>query len=200
LKLYSGSIARLVDELAGLPGIGPKSAQRLAFYLLHAPLETAEKLAGAIIEARRSVRHCSVCANLTDTGLCSICSDPRRNREVLCVVEEPKDVLAMEKVRGFKGLYHVLHGIVSIREGEGLDRLTIPQLMDRLKEGKIKEVILATNPNLEGDATSLYLTGLIKPLGIKITRLAHGLPVGASIEYADEITLTRALEGRQEIS
>ncbi|MBC7326314.1 MAG: recombination protein RecR [Moorella sp. (in: Bacteria)] len=199
MKLQTGSLARLVEELARLPGIGPKSAQRLAFYLLNAPLEVAEKLAGAILEARKSIRYCSVCANLTDAETCAVCADPRRNQEVLCVVEEPKDVLAMERVRGFKGLYHVLHGVLSPRDNLGPAQLTIKQLMARLKGGQIKEVILATNPNMEGDATALYLAELIRPLGIKVTRLAHGLPVGASIEYADEITLTRAWEGRQEV-
>jgi len=200
VKLSGGSLARLINELSALPGIGPKSAQRLAFYLLSAPLETAEKLANALLEARKSIRYCSVCANLTDAETCAVCADPRRNRELLCVVEEPKDVLAMEKVRGYKGLYHVLHGAVSIRENLGPDQLTINQLMNRLREGRIKEVILATNPTMEGDATALYLAEQIRPLGVKVTRLAHGLPVGASLEYADEITLTRALEGRQELN
>ncbi|MEW6274686.1 MAG: recombination mediator RecR [Bacillota bacterium] len=200
MQLSSGSLARLIDELARLPGIGPKSAQRLAFYLLNAPLEVAEKLASAILEARKGIRYCSVCANLTDSEICAVCADQRRNRELLCVVEEPKDILAMEKVRGYKGLYHVLHGTISLRDNPGPDHLTIKQLIARLQEGQIKEVILATNPNMEGDATALYLAGLIRPLGVKVTRLAHGLPVGASIEYADEITLTRALEGRQELN
>ncbi len=200
MKLSSGSLARLISELAGLPGIGPKSAQRLAFYLLNAPSETAENLANAILEARKNIRYCSLCANLTDAEICPICADPRRNREVLCVVEEPKDVLAMEKVRAYRGLYHVLHGAISVRDNPGPDQLTIQQLMNRLQEGQIKEVILATNPTMEGDATALYLAEQIRPLGVKVTRLAHGLPVGASIEYADEITLTRALEGRQELN
>lgn len=200
MKLSTGSLGRLIDELARLPGIGPKSAQRLAFYLLNAPLEVAEKLADAILEARRGVRYCSTCANLTDAQTCAICADPRRNQEILCVVEEPRDVLAMEKVRGYKGLYHVLHGAISLRDHIGPDQLTIKQLLARLREGRIKEVILATNPNMEGDATALYLAEQIRPLGIKVSRLAHGLPMGASIEYADEITLTRALEGRQELN
>lgn len=200
MKLFSGSLARLIDELARLPGIGPKSAQRLAFYLLNAPGEVAEKLANVIIEAKKDIRYCSLCANLTDAQICVICADPRRNKELLCVVEEPKDVLAMEKVRGYKGLYHVLHGAISLRDSIDSDHLTIKQLLTRLAGGQIKEIILATNPNLEGDATALYLVELIRPLGIKVTRLARGLPAGASIEYADEITLTRALEGRQEVT
>lgn len=200
MKYYGGSVARLIDELAGLPGIGPKSAQRLAFYLLNAPVQVAQKLTTAIIEARKSIRYCSVCANLTDTQVCQLCSDQRRNRELLCVVEEPKDVVAMEKVRNFKGLYHVLHGTISPRDNIGPDDLTMKQLLVRLQDGQIKEVILATNPNIEGDATALYLARLIKSQGVKVTRLAHGLPAGASVEYADEVTLTRALEGRREIT
>jgi recombination protein RecR len=200
MKYYGGSVVRLIDELASLPGIGPKSAQRLAFYLLTAPVQVAQKLTTAIIEARKSIRYCSVCANLTDTQVCQLCSDQRRNRELLCVVEEPKDVVAMEKVRNFKGLYHVLHGTLSPRDNIGPDDLTVKQLLSRLQDGQVKEVILATNPNIEGDATALYLAQLIKSLGVKVTRLAHGLPAGASVEYADEVTLTRALEGRQEIT
>ena len=200
MKYYGGSVVRLIDELASLPGIGPKSAQRLAFYLLTAPVQVAQKLTTAIIEARKSIRYCSVCANLTDTQVCQLCSDQRRNRELLCVVEEPKDVVAMEKVRNFKGLYHVLHGTISPRDNIGPDDLTVKQLLSRLQDGQVKEVILATNPNIEGDATALYLAQLIKSLGVKVTRLAHGLPAGASVEYADEVTLTRALEGRQEIT
>ncbi|HAP93135.1 MAG TPA: recombination protein RecR, partial [Desulfotomaculum sp.] len=194
MKYYGGSVVRLIDELASLPGIGPKSAQRLAFYLLTAPVQVAQKLTTAIIEARKSIRYCSVCANLTDTQVCQLCSDQRRNRELLCVVEEPKDVVAMEKVRNFKGLYHVLHGTISPRDNIGPDDLTVKQLLSRLQDGQVKEVILATNPNIEGDATALYLAQLIKSLGVKVTRLAHGLPAGASVEYADEVTLTRALE------
>lgn len=200
MKHYGGSVARLIDELASLPGIGPKSAQRLAFYLLNAPVQVAQKLTTAIIEARKSVRYCSICANLTDTQVCQLCNDQRRNRELLCVVEEPKDVAAMEKVRNFKGLYHVLHGTISPRDNIGPDDLTVKQLLARLQDGQVKEVILATNPTIDGDATALYLAQLIKFPGVKVTRLAHGLPAGASVEYADEVTLTRALEGRREIT
>lgn len=201
MKNYGGSsIARLIDELARLPGIGPKSAQRLAFFLLNAPQQVAQNLATALLEARKNIRYCSICANLTDVPVCWICNDQRRNRELLCVVEEPKDVVAIEKVRGFKGLYHVLHGAISPRDNIGPDQLTVKQLLDRLQKGEVKEVVMATNPNMEGDATVLYLSQLIKPLGIKVTRLAHGLPMGASVEYADEVTLTRALEGRREIT
>jgi len=199
LKYYGASITRLIDELSGLPGVGPKSAQRMALYLLNAPAQVTQNLASAMLEARKNIRYCSVCFNLTDTQPCYICADQRRNRDILCIVEEPKDVVAIEKVRGFKGLYHVLHGAISPRDNIGPDELTINQLVNRLQEGKIKEVILATNPNLEGEATSLFLSQIIKPMGIKVTRLAYGLPMGASVEYADEVTLTRALEGRHEI-
>ncbi|HAG11177.1 MAG TPA: recombination protein RecR [Desulfotomaculum sp.] len=199
MKYYGASITRLIDELAGLPGVGPKSAQRMALYLLNAPAQVTQNLASAMLEARKNIRYCSVCSNLTDTQLCQICSDQRRNRDILCIVEEPKDVSAIEKVRGFKGMYHVLHGAISPRDNIGPDELTVKQLLNRLQEGTIKEVILATNPNLEGEATSLFLSQIIKPMGIKVTRLAYGLPMGASVEYADEVTLTRALEGRREI-
>lgn len=199
MKYYGASITRLIDELSGLPGVGPKSAQRMALYLLNAPAQVTQNLASAMLEARKNIRYCSVCFNLTDTQPCYICADQRRNRDILCIVEEPKDVVAIEKVRGFKGLYHVLHGAISPRDNIGPDELTINQLVNRLQEGKIKEVILATNPNLEGEATSLFLSQIIKPMGIKVTRLAYGLPMGASVEYADEVTLTRALEGRHEI-
>jgi recombination protein RecR len=189
----------LVDEFARLPGIGPKTAQRLAFYILSQPPETARRLAAALTEARDNTRRCSVCLNLTDREPCAVCADPRRNPEMLCVVEQPRDVLAMEKSRGFRGLYHVLHGSISPMNGIGPDELTVRDLLQRIAGGGVKEVILATNPNVEGDATALYLSKLIQPLSVRVTRLAHGLPVGASLEYADEITLSRALEGRREL-
>lgn len=195
----SGPVARLVDEFARLPGIGPKTAQRLAFYILNAPPGVARALAAALTEARENTRRCPVCSNLTDREPCAICADPRRDSGVLCVVELPRDVLAMEKARSYKGFYHVLHGAVSPMNGIGPDELTVRELLKRLGDGKVREVILATNPNVEGDATALYLARLIKPLGVKVTRIAHGLPVGASLEYADEITLSRSLEGRREM-
>lgn len=193
----AGPAARLVEKLARLPGIGPKTAQRLAFYLLSAPPEVAGELARAIEQARASITRCSRCANLTDSDPCAICSDPRRQRHLLCVVEQPRDVLALEKARAYKGLYHVLHGVLSPARGIGPGHLTLDLLRRRLEEGEIKEVILATNPNIEGDATAMYLMQWLRPLGVPVTRLAYGLPVGASLEYADELTLTRALENRR---
>ena len=199
MSYYARPVARLIDQLAKLPGIGPKTAQRLAFYLLNAPAEVALNLAGAMEEARKAIRHCSVCGNLTDEDPCFICGDQRRRRDVICVVERPRDVVAMEKARGFKGLYHVLQGAISPMEGVGPEQLRIKELLRRLEGGEVKEVILATNPNVEGDATALYLAGLLRPLGLRVTRIAHGLPVGADLEYADEVTLSKALEGRQEL-
>ncbi|MGQ9558756.1 MAG: recombination mediator RecR [Desulfurispora sp.] len=193
----AGPAAQLVEKLARLPGIGPKTAQRLAFYLLSAPPEVARELARAIEQARASITRCSQCANLTDTDPCAICSDPRRQRQLLCVVEQPRDVLALEKARAYKGLYHVLHGALSPARGIGPGHLTLDLLRRRLESGEIKEVILATNPNVEGDATAMYLMQWLRPLGVTVTRLAYGLPVGASLEYADELTLTRALENRR---
>ena len=199
MNYYAKPVARLIDQLSKLPGIGPKTAQRLAFHLLNAPTEVALNLARAMEEARTAIRYCSVCGNLTDEDPCFICGDDRRRRDILCVVERPRDVVAVEKSRGFKGLYHVLHGAISPMEGIGPEQLHIRELLRRLGSGEAKEVILATNPNVEGDATALYLTGLIRPLGVYVTRIAHGLPVGADLEYADEITLSKALEGRQEM-
>jgi len=200
VRYLSGPVNRLIEELARLPGIGPKTAQRLAFYLLNAPPEVAHNLARALVSARDSVRYCSICANLTDREICQICSDPERDPTLVCVVQEPRDVVAMEKTRGYRGLYHVLRGAISPLAGVGPEDLTIKQLLARLNKGVIREVILATNPDVEGDATALYLARLIKPLGLKVTRIAHGLPVGAHLEYADEMTLAMALEGRREIT
>lgn len=199
MNYYAKPVARLIDELGKLPGIGPKTAQRLAFYLLHAPPGVAGSLAKTIQEARNAVRHCSVCGNLTDADPCFICRDERRRHDIICVVEQPRDVVSLEKARGIKVLYHVLHGAISPMEGVGPEQLNIKSLLKRLEGGEVKEVILATNISVEGDATALYLAGLIKPLGIRVTRLARGLPVGADLEYADEVTLGRALEGRQEM-
>jgi recombination protein RecR len=199
MNYYAKPIANLIDQLSKLPGIGPKTAQRLAFYLLVAPPEVAVDLAGAIGEARSTVRYCTVCGNFTDENRCLICRDERRGADVICVVERPRDVVAMEKTRSFKGLYHVLHGAISPMDGIGPEQLRIRELLKRLESGVVKEIILANNPNVEGDATALYLAGLIKPLGISVTRIAHGLPVGADLEYADEITLGKALEGRREM-
>ncbi|MFZ5899261.1 MAG: recombination mediator RecR [Bacillota bacterium] len=196
---YARPVARLIEELGKLPGIGPKTAQRLAFYLIGAPPEVAGGLAKAIIEARRGISRCSVCANLTDTDPCHLCRDQGRDAGLICVVEHPKDVVAMEKAHGFRGLYHVLHGNLSPMDGVGPGDLTIDMLLTRIKSGKVNEVIVATNANLEGEATALYLSRLLRPLGVKVTRLAYGLPVGADLEYADSRTLSRAIEGRREV-
>lgn len=197
--IYAGTVARLIDELAKLPGIGPKTAQRLSFYLLKAPPETARNLSRAILEARENIRYCSCCGTLTDVDPCSICNSGERDRSLICVVQEPRDMVAMEKSRGFRGLYHVLHGALSPMDGIGPDEIRIRELLQRLEPGSVKEVILATNANVEGDATAFYLAGLLKHLGVKTTRIAHGLPVGAYLEYADEVTLSKALEGRREL-
>lgn len=199
MLFYAKPIARLIDELSKLPGIGPKTAQRLAFHLLNAPPGVALGLAHALTEARTAVRYCSVCGNFTDDDPCFICRDERRRRDMICVVERPRDVVAMEKSRAFKGLYHVLHGAISPMDNIGPEQLRIKELLERLSGGAVLEIILATNPNVEGDATALYLAGLLKPLNLKVTRIAHGLPVGADLEYADQITLSKSLEGRREM-
>lgn len=199
MLFYPQAVARLIEELAKLPGIGPKTAQRLAFHLLDVPAEQARGLARAIVEAREKTKRCSVCCNLTDVDPCPICRDERRQDEVICVVEQPRDVLALERTRGFRWRYHVLHGTLSPMDGVGPEDLTIKGLLARLAGGKVKEVVVATNPDVEGEATAMYLAGLINPLGVKVTRIAHGLPMGGDLEYADEFTLTKALEGRREI-
>lgn len=196
---YAGAVARLIGELARLPGIGSKTAQRLAFFLLNAPPDVAESLSSAIREARMQVRRCSVCGNLTDRDPCAVCDDEAREKTVICVVQDPRDVAAIEKYRGFKGVYHVLHGALSPLAGLGPEELNIKSLVARLESGRVKEVILATNPDVEGDATALYLARLLKPIGVTVTRIARGLPVGAHLEYADEITLGKAIEGRRVI-
>ena len=199
MQVYARPVARLIDELSKLPGIGPKTAQRLAFHLLNAPPEAALNLAKALAEARRSIHFCSVCGNFTDTEPCLICQDERRRRDLICVVERPKDVVAMEKSRAFDGLYHVLHGAISPMDNIGPEQLHIKSLLKRLAGGTVRELILATNPTVEGDATALYLAGLLRAIDIKVTRIAHGLPVGADLEYADQITLSKSLEGRREM-
>ena len=197
--MYEGPIQDLIDELNRLPGIGPKSAQRLAFYLVKAPTADAKRLAEAIIQAKERVSFCRECFNVAEGQLCRYCSDPGRDTGVVCVVEEPKDVAAIEKAGIIRGRYHVLGGAISPMEGIGPEDLRIQELLDRVGAGSITEIILATNPNLEGNATAMYVGGLLKPLGITVTRLASGLPVGGDLEYADEITLGQALEGRREL-
>ncbi len=196
---YAAPIARLVEELGRLPGVGPKTAQRLAFHLLFAPREEVERLARAMLDAKEQVRHCSTCWNLTDADPCEICANPHRDGSLVCVVEEPRDVVAMEKTREFHGRYHVLQGAISPLEGVGPEKLRIKELLSRLGGGEVKEVILATNPDVEGEATALYLARLLKPLGVRVTRIARGLPEGGDLDYVDEITLSRALEGRREV-
>jgi recombination protein RecR len=192
-------MAQLIEELHKLPGIGPKNAQRLAYFLLHAPEEQARALAEAIIAVKEKIIFCSVCQNITEVDPCAVCQDEQRDRSKICIVEKPLDILPLERTRGYNGLYHVLHGAISPMEGVGPEDLRIRELLARLQDNSVQETILATNPNLEGEATAMYLQRLIAPLGIKVTRLARGLPFGSSLEYADEVTLTRALEGRQEI-
>ncbi|GBD14330.1 Recombination protein RecR [bacterium HR25] len=195
----AGPVARLIEEFHKLPGIGPKSAQRLTYYVLRAPLAEVRALAEALLEAKERIVFCSVCQNLTDVDPCRFCSDPQRDRSLICVVEEPLDALAIERTGRFRGLYHVLHGVISPMDGVGPEDLKVGELLDRLRSGEVKEVIVATNPNLEGEATALYLARLLRPLGVRVTRLARGLPMGADLEYADDVTLGRALEGRQEV-
>jgi recombination protein RecR len=192
------SVYKLIQELNKLPGIGPKSAQRLAYYLLRAPEEQTKLLVDAILSIKQKTKLCSVCFNVTDADPCSICRSSQRDRTKICIVEQPQDILALEHTRIYHGLYHVLHGAISPTEGVGANDIRIKELMNRLQGGSIDEVILATNPNLEGEQTALYLNKLISPLGIKVTRLARGLPFGTELEYADDVTLTRAIEGRQE--
>ena len=190
---------RLVAELAKLPGIGEKTAQRLAFHLLRAPPEYARELAAAIQEVKQKVRLCTRCFSLTETELCHFCRDTRRDERVLCVVEGVADQLAVERTREFKGRYHVLHGVLSPLEGIGPDQLRIKELLERLNDGKVEEIIIATNPDVEGEATALYLTRLLKPMGLKVTRIAQGLPMGGDLEFADQATLARALSARREL-
>ena len=195
--MYEGPVQDLIDELGRLPGIGPKSAQRLAFHILKVEVADAERLARAITEVKARVHFCRVCWNVAEGDLCRICADPRRDPAVLCVVEEYKDVVAIERTREFRGRYHVLGGAISPIDGIGPEQLRIRELMVRLSDGTITEVILATDPNLEGEATATYLTRMLKPLGLRVTRLASGLPVGGDLEYADEVTLGRAFAGRR---
>ena len=197
--MYEGPIQDLIDELARLPGIGPKSAQRLAFHLVKAPAQDAHRLAEAIIGAKERVRFCRECFGVSEGELCRICRDPGRDATVICVVEESKDQAAVEKAGVIKGRYHVLGGAISPLDGIGPDDLRVQELLDRVGRDGVKEVILATNPNLEGNATAMYVAGLLKPLGVRVTRLASGLPVGGDLEYADEVTLGRAFSGRRKV-
>ncbi len=199
MSQYTESIHRLINELTKLPGIGEKTAQRLIFFLLKAPESDVKDLAQALLDVKESVRYCSVCGNITEQDPCSICNDERRNRQIICVVEEPNDLYAVERTREYRGLYHVLMGALSPLEGVGPEDIRIQELLLRLQQEPCEEVIVATNSNVEGEATAMYLAKLLKPLGVKISRIAHGIPVGGDLEYADEITMTRALEGRREL-
>ncbi|RJQ52687.1 MAG: recombination protein RecR [Actinobacteria bacterium] len=196
---YPQPLARLIDELQKLPSIGPKTAQRLAFHIMRAPKEDAEKLSAAVAEVRESVRYCHRCFNFTDQELCDVCRDGRRDASLICVVEEARDVFAIEKTGEYNGLYHVLQGAISPIENVGPDEIRMAELMRRLQDGSVEEIIVATNPNVEGEATAMYLARLVKPLGVTLTRLASGLPVGGDLEYADEVTLGRALSGRRRL-
>jgi recombination protein RecR len=198
-SLYEGPVQRLIDELGRLPGIGPKSAQRITYYLLKIAPEDARRLAGAIVEVKEKISFCRRCFNIAEEEECAICRDPNRDPTVLCVVEEPRDIVAVERTQEFRGRYHVLQGTISPIEGIGPEQLRVKELLHRIPDEGVQEVILATNPNSDGEVTLMYLAKVIKPLGLKVTRVASGLPVGGDLEYADEITLGRALEGRREV-
>ena len=200
MRQYPKPLNKLINEMSKLPGIGGKTAQRLAFHILALEESEATALANSIVNAKRSLHYCSMCGNLTDTDPCEICSDESRDRTKVCVVETPQDVIAMERIREFKGLYHVLHGAISPVEGIGPNDINLKSLITRLQQhDEIDEIIVATNPNIEGEATAMYIARLLKPSGIKVTRIAHGIPVGGDLEYADEVTLLKAMEGRREI-
>ncbi len=199
MKYYAKPLNKLINELSRLPGIGGKTAQRLAFHILSMDEKSAMELANAISDAKKSMTYCSVCGNLTDTDPCAICSDDSRDKSTICVVESPKDVVAMEKIREYRGYYHVLNGAISPMDGIGPDDINLRSLIVRLQDEAVKELIIATNPNIEGEATAMYIARLIKPSGIKVTRIAHGIPVGGDLEYADEVTLLKAVEGRREL-
>ena len=199
MQYFPAALQNLADQFARLPGIGGKTAQRLAFHVLELPLEDAQEFAEAILEAKRTVHTCPICQNLTDREICPICDDDLRNCSVICVVAEPKDVIAMERSREFNGVYHVLHGVISPLNHVTQDDIRVKELLHRVATTDVQEVIMATNPDTEGEATAMYISRLLRPMEVKVTRLAYGVPVGSQLEYADEVTLSRALEGRQEI-
>lgn len=198
MSRYPKPMARLIEELVRLPGVGPKTAQRLAFFLIGQTPAEVQSLAEAIVEAKRKINYCSRCFHLTEEDPCAICSDSKRNHNFICVVEEPRDVIAMERTKSFNGIYHVLHGSISPLEGIGPNQLKVKELVARISP-EVEEVVLATDPNVEGEATAMYLARLLKPIGVKVTRMAHGMPVGSDLEYVDEVTLSKALEGRREL-
>lgn len=196
---YPEPISKLIDSFMKLPGIGPKTAGRLAFFVLNMEEDTVLDFAKALVDAKRNLHFCSTCGHITDVDPCYICQDKQRDRTLVCVVQDPKDVIAMEKMRDYQGLYHVLHGAISPMDGIGPEDINVPTLLTRLQDDEVQELILATNPTIEGEATAMYISRLVKPSGIKTTRIAHGLPVGGDLEYADEVTLSKALEGRREL-
>ncbi len=199
MSYYSPSIEKLIESFEKLPSIGHKTATRLAFHMLNLNEESTKEFINSIIEAKKNLRYCSKCFNITETDPCPICSSPKRDQSTICVVEDVKDVVAMEKTHEFKGVYHVLHGSISPMNGIGPEDIKIKELLERLRDTDVKEIIIATNPRVEGEATAIYLSKLIKPIGIKVTRIAHGIPVGGDLEYTDEVTLSKALEGRREL-
>lgn len=199
MNKYPKPLTLLINELSKLPGVGQKSAQRLAFHILDMDDEAVKKLAMSMVSAKRELKYCSCCGNLTDSDPCSICEDPGRRKDIICVVESPRDVMAMERIKEYDGQYHVLHGVISPMDGIGPDDINLKSLLERLHGDTVKEVIIATNPNIQGEATAMYISRLLQPAGIKVTRIAHGLPVGGDLEYADEVTLLKALEGRREL-
>ncbi|MGI6257194.1 MAG: recombination mediator RecR [Anaerovoracaceae bacterium] len=199
MNYYAKPLNRLINELSRLPGVGGKTAQRLAFHILGESDSDAQNLAEAILSAKRDMRYCSVCGNLTDEDPCRICKDESRDDKLICVVESPRDVVAMERIKDYRGRYHVLHGVISPMEGIGPEDINLKQLILRLQETDAEELILATNPNIEGEATAMYISRLVKPSGIKVSRIAHGVPVGGDLEYTDEVTLLKAMEGRRQL-
>jgi recombination protein RecR len=199
MDYYVEPLARLIEQFGRLPGIGKKTAKRLAFHILTLPENEAKDFANAIIEAKTKIQFCTVCQNITDREICHICLDSSRDRSIICVMESPSDVVSIEKTREYNGLYHILHGVISPMDGIEPSDIRIAELLKRLEDNTVREVIMATNPTIEGEATSMYISRLVKPLGIKVTRIAHGIPVGGDLEYADEVTLAMALEGRREI-
>ena len=199
MDYFAPALAKLIDQFESLPGIGRKTAQRLAFHMLSQQEDKCREFADALVNAKRSIHYCRECQNLTDSEICAVCASPRRDKTIVCVVEDPRDMVALERTGEYNGVYHVLHGAISPMDGVGPDDLKIKELLYRLNSGEVTEVIMATNPDVEGEATAMYISRLIKPMGVKVTRLAYGIPVGAELEYADESTLTRAMEGRQEL-
>ncbi len=199
MQYFAAPLQNLIEEFEKLPGIGSKTAQRLAFFVLNQPMEKAQKFADAIISAKKNLCYCRDCRNLSDKEVCSICDNPTRDHSIICVVENPRDVIQIERTNEFKGVYHVLHGAISPMDNVGPDDITIKELMTRIAGGEVNEVIMATNPNLEGETTAMYISKLVKPFGVNVTRIAHGVPVGGELEFADEVTLSKALKGRVEI-